>query len=57
MHGPIKTSTNPAMLNAKQCKKRKKSKLISHKDGAGRPVGVGGEARRKKIMDYVDKNS
>jgi hypothetical protein len=40
--GPENKSSNP---------------LISHKDDKGRPVGKGGETRRKKIMDYVDDNS
>lgn len=57
MNGDIKTSTNPDFLNAKQCKKKKKDPLISHKDAKGRPVGRGGESRRKKVMDYVDSNS
>ena len=57
MNGEIKSSKDPNFLNAKQCKKRKKNPLISHKDSKGRPVGKGGEARRKKIMDYVDSNS
>lgn len=57
MNGEIKTSTNPNFLNAKQCKKPRKNPLISHKDSKGRPVGKGGESRRKKVMDYVDSNS
>jgi hypothetical protein len=52
--GPIKKYFNSDDLNEKpKKKKKKKPATISDYDAKGRPVGKGGRAREKALMDRV----